>query len=58
MPFRVGETLNYRVSWATFSSAASVQVSIPEHRDLFGWGTWHFRASIHTRKPRAFALYD
>jgi hypothetical protein len=51
MPFRAGETLTYRVSWATFSNAASVEVSIPEKRDLFGWATWHFRASIHTVSP-------
>jgi hypothetical protein len=56
----VGETLNYRVAWATFASAASLQLSVPERRDLFGWGTWHFRASAHTLSPvRAlFAIDD
>src|ERR1700687_3984567 len=48
VPFRAGETLHYQVAWATFTSAASVQLSVPERRDLFGWGTWHFRASAHT----------
>jgi uncharacterized protein DUF3108 len=48
VPFRAGETLQYQVSWATFTSAASVQLTVPERRDLFGWGTWHFRASAHT----------
>lgn len=48
VPFHIGETLNYRVSWAAFSSAASVQLSVPERRELFGWGTWHFRAVAHT----------
>jgi hypothetical protein len=48
MPFRIGETLKYQVAWATFSSAASVQMNVEERRDLFGWGTWHFRASAHT----------
>ena len=59
-PFRVGETLNYRVSWAAFSSAASVQVSVPEKRNLFSWPTWHFRASIHTVSPvhSLFAIDD
>jgi len=51
MPFRIGEKLNYNVSWATFSTAASVQLSVPERRELFGWGTWHFRASAHTLSP-------
>lgn len=51
MPFRVGETLNYNVAWAAFSTAASVQLAVPEQRDIFGWGTWHFRALAHTLSP-------
>lgn len=51
MPFRIGETLNYEVAWATFSTAASVQLSVPERRDVLGWGTWHFRATAHTQSP-------
>jgi hypothetical protein len=51
MPFHVGETLTYRVAWSAFPSAASLQVSVPERRNLFGWGTWHFRASLHTQRP-------
>lgn len=48
VPFHIGETLNYNVSWTAFSSAASVQFSIPERKELFGWGTWHFRVTAHT----------
>lgn len=51
MPFRVGENLNYRVSWASFETAASLQVSVAERRSLFGWATWHFRAALHTQSP-------
>jgi Protein of unknown function (DUF3108) len=51
MPFHPGETLNYRVSWSAFTTAATVQLSIPERRDLFGWQTWHFRATAHTQPP-------
>jgi hypothetical protein len=51
MPFRAGETLNYRVSWSVFSTAASVQLSVPERRVLFGWQTWHFRAHAQTLSP-------
>lgn len=51
MPFRTGETLNYRVSWSAFSNAASVQLTVPEQRDLFGYSTWHFRALAHTINP-------
>ena len=60
MPFRVGEILNYRVSWAAFSNAASVQLTVPERRDLFGWQTWHFRATANTLSPvrTLFALDD
>ncbi|HTW23367.1 MAG TPA: DUF3108 domain-containing protein [Candidatus Baltobacteraceae bacterium] len=48
MPFHAGETLNYRVSWSAFSNAASVQLAVPEQRDLYGYSTWHFRAQAHT----------
>jgi Protein of unknown function (DUF3108) len=60
MPFRVGEVLNYRVSWATFTSAASLRLSVPEQRDLFGQYTWHFRAALHTVSPvqNLFAIDD
>lgn len=51
MPFRAGETLNYRVSWSAFSNAASLQLSAPERRDLFGWQAWHFRGEAHTLSP-------
>jgi len=51
MPFRAGETLNYRVSWSAFSNAASLQLAVPEQRDLFGYPTWHFRALAHTLNP-------
>ncbi|HWF37350.1 MAG TPA: DUF3108 domain-containing protein [Candidatus Acidoferrales bacterium] len=51
MPFHVGETLNYRVAWASFATAASLQVTVPEKREIFGWPTWHFRAALHTQSP-------
>jgi hypothetical protein len=51
MPFRIGEKLNYRVAWAAFTSAASIELTVPERRDLLGWGTWHFRALAHTLSP-------
>jgi hypothetical protein len=59
MPFHVGETLNYRVSWSVFTNAASVQLNIPERRGLLDWPTWHFRASAHTFGPaRSLATID
>ena len=60
VPFRAGETLNYRIAWAAFSNAASLQVSVPERRVLFGWSSWHFRASLHTLNPvrNLFAIDD
>ncbi len=59
MPFRIGETLNYDVAWAAFASAATVQLSIPEHREILGSRTWHFRASAHTLAPlRSFLTVD
>jgi Protein of unknown function (DUF3108) len=56
-PFRVGEILNYRLSWAVFPTAASVQIDVIERRNLFGWQTWHFRASVHSQAP-ARALFE
>lgn len=60
VPFRVGETLKYQVAWATFSTAAAVQINVKERRDLFGWGTWHFQAFAHTVSPvrTLFAIDD
>jgi hypothetical protein len=58
-PFRIGETLKYDVAWAAFPSAATVQLSIPEHREILGSRTWHFRASAHTLAPlRSFLTVD
>ncbi len=59
-PFRVGEKLYYNVAWSSFSTAASVELSIPEQRDLYGWQTWHFRATAHTLSPvrRLFPIDD
>jgi len=59
MPFRIGEKLEYHVAWASFSNAASIELTVPERRDLMGWGTWHFRASAHTLSPmRAMIAVD
>jgi hypothetical protein len=57
--FRIGETLNYQVQWSAFASAAAVQLTVPERRDLFGWRTWHFRASARTLNPlRSFVTVN
>jgi hypothetical protein len=60
MPFRIGEKLTYRVAWASFTNAASIELTIPERREFTGWGTWHFRASAHTLSPMRslFAIDD
>jgi Protein of unknown function (DUF3108) len=56
MPFRIGETLTYHVTWAGFSNAATAELSVPEHRQILGWRTWHFRASAHTLSPLRFFM--
>jgi uncharacterized protein DUF3108 len=60
MPFRVGEKLEYRIAWSSFSDAANLELSVPERRDLFGWHTWHFQAAFHTVRPvrTLFAIDD
>jgi hypothetical protein len=49
--FRVGEQLDYRVSWSSFAGAATVRLTVAERRDLHGWDTWHLRAITHTLNP-------
>jgi Protein of unknown function (DUF3108) len=59
MPFHSGEILNYRVEWAIFPTAAVLQMSVVERRNLLGWQTWHFRASAHSVVPaRTFFEVD
>ncbi len=60
MPFRVGERLDYRIAWSSFANAATLELSIPEQRELYGWRTWHFQAAFHTiRSVRTlFAIDD
>ncbi len=55
-PFRIGETLTYHVSFAGFSNAATAELSVPEHREILGWRTWHFRASAHTLSPLRYFM--
>ena len=47
-PFRVGEQLDYRVSWATFTTAATIRLAVAERRELRGWDTFHLRATART----------
>jgi hypothetical protein len=49
VPFAANEMLNFRVAWTAFANAASVQLSVAERRQIFGWNTWHFRAAIRTQ---------
>jgi hypothetical protein len=59
MPFRAGESLNYRVEWAIFPNAAALQMNVVERRNLLGWQTWHFRALAHSVVPaRTFFEVD
>ena len=49
VPFRAGESLNYRVLFSKYSvNAAKVETSVIEERNFFGHTAWHFRAEAHT----------
>jgi len=49
VPFRAGETLEYRVLFSKYAdNAAKIETSIIEQRDFFGHMAWHFRAAAHT----------
>lgn len=59
-PFQVGEILDYHIGWSSFANAASLELSVTERRNLYGWQTWHFRAALHTVRPvrRLFEIDD
>jgi hypothetical protein len=49
VPFRLGETLEYRVLFSKYSvNAGTIETSVIEQRDFYGHLAWHFRASAHT----------
>src|SRR6266436_6162501 len=49
VPFRAGETLEYRVLFSKYAvNAANIETSIVEQRSFFGHLAWHFRAAAHT----------
>jgi hypothetical protein len=59
LPFQIGESLRYKLAWGTFAHAADVQLDFVERRDLYGQGTVHFRAALHSFPPlRALFAVD
>ena len=49
VPFRQGETLEYRVLFSKYSvNAAKIETTVIEQRNFFGRPAWHFRAIAHT----------
>jgi hypothetical protein len=60
VPFSAGEILDYDVSWAAFSTAATIRLSVIERRNLYGWDSWHLRATGNTENPvrRIFEIDD
>jgi hypothetical protein len=60
VPFAAGESLEYGVSWAAFSTAATIHLLVLERRNLYGWDAWHFRATGSTENPvrRIFEIDD
>jgi hypothetical protein len=51
VPFRAGEQLEYRLSWASFLTAATIRLNVVERRNMYGWDTWHFRATGSSEPP-------
>ena len=60
VPFSPGEILDYNVSWAAFPSAATLHLSVIERRNLYGWDSWHMKATGSTENPvrRIFEIDD
>jgi hypothetical protein len=57
---QLGETLEYRVAWSTFSDAATVRTEVAAQGSFFGGDGLHLRAETHTQKPvrTLFAVDD
>ncbi|MBI3405212.1 MAG: DUF3108 domain-containing protein [Acidobacteria bacterium] len=49
--FEAGESLEYRVSWNGFLTAANVRLQVIERVDFHGNPAWHFQAATHTVDP-------
>ena len=60
VPFSAGEILDYNISWAAFPSAATLHLSVIERRNLYGWDSWHMKATGSTENPvrRIFEIDD
>ncbi len=61
VPFRPGETLEYRVLFSKYSvNAAKIETAVIEERNFFGRLAWHFRAVAHTQDTMRvlFAIDD
>jgi hypothetical protein len=54
VPFRTGETLDYRVQWSKLLNAATVRLAVTERRPFYGHEAWHFRALAHTIDPMRY----
>lgn len=46
--FRVGEKLNYRISWASLLTAATAELAVNGKPPFYGREAWHFRALAKT----------
>jgi hypothetical protein len=55
--FRVGEKLQYQISWASLMTAATAELSVIERRPFFGREAWHFQALMRTENA-ARLLYE
>lgn len=46
--FRVGERLDYRISWASLMTAATAELAVNDKPPFYGREAWHFRALAKT----------
>ncbi len=56
VPFRAGETLDYRVQWSKLINAATARLAVVERRPFYGREAWHFRALAHTIDPMRYVF--
>ncbi len=51
LPYAAGETLHYRLGWASFANAADVQLSVIEPDQSSHGTNLHLRANLHSLPP-------
>jgi hypothetical protein len=56
VPFRAGEQLEYEISWAHFTTAATAEMAAVGLGPFYGSRAWHFRATASSTGPLRYLM--